>query len=303
MRWNTLALECQLFLDVDCSSLTYSSPVHPQVASAATQLWHKQHGWADEEDKKRKILALPRFAEYMRKIKEGSGPGGADQEFVDKTYADWMAGKGASPCSVFNKNYKADCRVATIEAEIAPNQWNGTTNRTQTIEESLDESLLGVLIPLEGSSRASQSATNVTDEILKEALCRDLEAFDEVFEVDDLDHRPEYCPPIKNSMCAVLYDSSSCMEGTWKLEVTSGTQKQLLYWSSDFKYRNDADIVAVRNGCTFTGWTGSGYDGETFTVTAGPGLMDRWIVFSKSSHYKKFDESILSFQCNCRGQD
>ena len=231
MRWNTLALECQLFLDVDCSSLTYSSTVHPQVASAATQLWHKQHGWADEEDKKRKILALPRwfsnfvrntfcprFAEYMRKIKEGSGPGGADQEFVDKTYADWMAGKGASPCSVFNKNYKADCRlvfssitffssrVATIEAEIAPNQWNGTTNRTQTIEESLDESLLGVLIPLEESSRASQSATNVTDEILKEALCRDLEAFDEVFEVDDLDHRPEYCPPIKNSMCAVLYD-------------------------------------------------------------------------------------------------
>ena len=97
-------------------------------------------------------------------------------------------------------------RVATIEAEIAPNQWNGTTNRTQTMEESLDESLLGVLIPLEGSSRASQSATNVTDEILKEALCRDLEAFDEVFEVDDLDHRPEYCSPIKNSMCAVLYD-------------------------------------------------------------------------------------------------
>ena len=93
-------------------------------------------------------------------------------------------------------------RVATIEAEIAPNQWNGTTTRTQTIEESLDESLLGVLIPLEGSSRA----TNVTDEILKEALCRDLEAFDEVFEVDDLDHRPEYCPPIGNSMCAVLYD-------------------------------------------------------------------------------------------------
>ena len=52
-----------------------------------------------------------RFAEYMRKIKEGSGTGGADQEFVDKTYADWIAGKGASPCSVFNKNYKADCRL------------------------------------------------------------------------------------------------------------------------------------------------------------------------------------------------
>ena len=94
--------------------------------------------------------------------------------------------------------------MATIEAEITPNDTIPTT-RTQTIEESLNESLLGVLIP------ASQSATNVTDEILKEALCRDLEAFDEVFEVDDLDHRPEYCPPIENSLCAVLYDRSSIL--------------------------------------------------------------------------------------------
>ena len=43
----------------------------------------------------------------------------------------------------------------------------------------------------------------MTDEILKEALWRDFEAFDEVFEVDDLDNRPEYCPPITNSMCGV----------------------------------------------------------------------------------------------------
>ena len=81
--------------------------------------------------------------------------------------------------------------------------------------------------------------------------------------------------------------SSSCMEGTWKLEFTSGTQKQFRYWSSDFKYRckkpsinilpnrNDADVLGIRNGCTFTGWTGSGYDGETFTATAGPGPRDR----------------------------
>ena len=68
MRWNALALECQLFLDVDCSTFTYSSPVHPQVASAATQLWHKQHGWADEEDKKRKILALPRWFSNFDKL-------------------------------------------------------------------------------------------------------------------------------------------------------------------------------------------------------------------------------------------
>ena len=56
------------------------------------------------------LINFTRFADYMRKVQEGRGPEGADQEFVDKTYDDWMAGKGASPCSVFNKNYKADCR-------------------------------------------------------------------------------------------------------------------------------------------------------------------------------------------------
>ena len=56
------------------------------------------------------LINSTRFADYMRKVHEGRGPEGADQEFVDKTYNDWMAGKGASPCSVFNKNYKADCR-------------------------------------------------------------------------------------------------------------------------------------------------------------------------------------------------
>ena len=56
--------------------------------------------------------------------------------------------------------------------------------------------------------------------------------------------------------------------------VPPGEQRQLDYFSSDFKYRNDADIVAVRRGCTFTGFTGSSFNGERFTVTAGS--ADRW---------------------------
>ena len=38
-------------------------------------------------------------------------------------------------------------------------------------------------------------------------------------------------------------------------------------------------MLGVRNGCTFTGWTGSGYDGETFTVTAGTGQKDRCGIY------------------------
>ena len=56
---------------------------------------------------------------------------------------------------------------------------------------------------------------------------------------------------------------------------TGFTFTLITYHCCTFIFRNDADIVAVRNGCTFTGWTGSGYDGETFTVTGGPGPRDR----------------------------
>ena len=38
--------------------------------------------------------------------------------------------------------------------------------------------------------------------------------------------------------------------------------------------RNDADVVGVRNGCSFTGWTGSGFDEDSFTLNAG--VTDRW---------------------------
>ena len=35
-----------------------------------------------------------------------------------------------------------------------------------------------------------------------------------IFLVDDLDNRPEYCPPINKNMCAVLYDR-------WAQNITS----------------------------------------------------------------------------------
>ena len=46
----------QVFIDVDCSNLTYSSPVAPQVEAAALQLEQRRRGWTTEEDKKQKII-------------------------------------------------------------------------------------------------------------------------------------------------------------------------------------------------------------------------------------------------------
>ena len=47
-----------------------------------------------------------------------------------------------------------------------------------------------------------------------------------------------------------------------------------LSFGKEFCRRNDADIVGVRSGCTFTGWTGTSFDGEKFSLTAG--MSDRW---------------------------
>jgi len=197
-----------------------------------------------------------------------------------------------SSCNYMEDDQCKGCRKEDLAAQLAPGANKSIpTNRTETPEESLEESILSIL--------TSSNTTNLTKETLDEAFCRDVEAFSEAFQVDDLYHRPDNCQPIASDHCAVLYDSSSCAPDSWQLLVRGGEQRQLEYWSSDWKYRNDADVVGVRNGCSFTGWTGSGFDEDSFTLNAG--ATDRWVVFAESQLYRKFDESILSFQCNCRG--
>ena len=44
-----------------------------------------------------------------------------------------------------------------------------------------------------------------------------------------------------------------------------------------FVFRNDADLIGLKNGCTFTGFTGSSFDGEKMIFTAG--VTDRLVRF------------------------
>ena len=102
-------------------------------------------------------------------------------------------------------------------------------DRTETPDEALKYSLLSFLPP------------NISHPDLLEGFCRDLEAFSDIFQMEDLHHRPPGCRPIERQHCAVLYDSSTCSEGSWRLNVTDGEQRQLGYFSSDWKYR----LVAI----------------------------------------------------------
>jgi len=149
---------------------------------------------------------------------------------------------------------------------------------------------------------------------LDEAFCRDIESFSPAFthrltpqgnltdELDWLgnstpDWRPPNCPQIAPAVCAMLFDSASCSTSGWSLEIADGTQKELKYFSSDWKYRNDADIVGVRKGCTFSAWTEVGFGGRRLDLTARE--TERWVLFEKDTTSANFEENIESFQCNC----
>jgi len=273
MRWNNKAFECQIFLDVDCSHLNYSTPVSDQVLAAAEKVKQRRRGWVNEAEKKRKILALPdlRLATKLH-----------GRIAIARAYDE------GNICGKVPAQQTRGCSMYSFERKLRPERRVIASNRSETPTESLADSLLPVL---------SNSSSRLEADVWREAFCRDVEAFSHVLLLDQ-NVRPQGCPKINSSLCAVLYDSATCSSGGWKLSVESGIQKQLNYWTSDWKYRNDADIVGVRSGCTFTGWTGTSFDGEKFSLTAG--MSDRWIVFAKSQVYAAFDENILSFQCNCR---
>jgi len=212
MRWNTEAGECQIFMDVDCSTITYNSTVSPTVLAAV-------------ETAKEKLAAKP-----------GNG------------------------------------------TESPP------LERTQTKEESLENSLLTSINP-----------TNATADDIKEAFCRDIDAFSFEFQ-EKKDERPSLlCQEIPPTACAIAYDSSSC-SGGWKLVLPEG-QRKFRYWSGDWSYRNDMDLVGVRAGCIFQGFSGSQFNGNSVTVRGEQ--WDRWVVFSRSSQYQHMDEDIESLICSC----
>merc|ERR1712130_561447 len=108
---------------------------------------------------------------------------------------------------------------------------------------------------------------------LDELFCRDTEPFSELFEVDDQINRPASCPPLVDQYCAVLYDSADC-SGGWQLNVTVGEQRSFSYFSSDWSYRNDADVV-----------------GDSFSLSAGD--TDRWAVFERNRQLVHFHEELL----------
>jgi len=263
MGWNPMALECQIFLNVDCTRFDYSSPVSSLVSEA------------------------------VRESKPTPKP----------VYRPNHALKLSQCWSMTNKRQMDLCNIEMLSALTADDPWERQrtttakplelemksipTSRTETQAEALSSSIFRFI---------KKRDPDITKNSLEEAFCRDIDAFNEAFAIDDAG-RPTNCPEIPSYNCAVLYDSSTC-SGGWVLQVKPGAQKKFLYFSNDWKYRNDVDTIGVRRGCTFTGFTGSSFNGERMILTAGN--SDRWVVLSKEEQFQKFDEDIESLQCVCR---
>jgi len=183
--------------------------------------------------------------------------------------------------------------MAAVDAEMAN---SAAANRTKealeswlgTREGSLAFSLLDKIDP----------GKVAVDEI-KEAFCRDVDNLDlkpqEAVETED--QRPNlFCDPVPSSACALVYDSSSC-SGGWKLAIPEA-ETRFRFWSSYYKYRNDIDLVGVRAGCTFTGFTGSKFNGQSGVVRGGK-ASDTWVVLERSPGLVHLDENIESVNCTC----
>jgi len=284
-KWNTEEKECQFYNNVDCSDITYDTAASPTILRAVEKAQQRMN--ATEACPKPKFLCEDAATcVEEEKVCNGvsdcplfeTGPGGEDEECLDDGSGDEPEGESESESA----------QTSSSQSRLAPRR-------------QLENSLLKEIDPKKATA----------DEI-REAFCRDVDVFS--FDLRpaspnqtvrnlpaplDHDERPDkgWCEKIPAGVCAVAYDSHDC-NGGWKLILPEG-QKRFKWFTPSFQYRNDMDLIAVRAGCTFTGYTDSDFNGFSQHVTATK--WDRWVVFERadSSYVRRLDENIESVKCYC----
>lgn len=227
MKWNTASGECQIYLDIDCSPITYDTPPSPYISSAVDRA-------------QRELEMQPQIGETA-----------------------------------------------------------GILDRTETMKESLSNSLLRQMDPKQASDRD-----------LTEAFCRDVDGFSFDFQAPTAaqtsvnprilpprsDNKPPRCAEVPLSACAVGYDSHDC-NGGWRLTIPQGSLR-FPYFSMYWKYRNDMDTIGVRAGCRLVAFEDSSFNGDRIAISADQGY-DRWVVLADNAEFRHMNEDIESVQCFC----
>ena len=168
---------------------------------------------------------------------------------------------------------------------------NLTNYRTPTIEESLSNSLLTKL-----------DKDKATEDDITEAFCRDVDFFSFYMNTYDgkqdpslKDGKPPNCEKIPKEACGVAYDSSSC-SGGWAIYLKEGGIS-FPYFSSYWSYRNDIDLLGVREGCELTAFSDTEFSGRNETFRAE--YIDQWWVLAEHAQFSHLDENIESIFCIC----
>ena len=112
--------------------------------------------------------------------------------FLPNSGAAHFAGKSQNLSDSHHENLM--CR---FERQLMPESRVLPANRSETPQESLEDSILLVL--------SSNNGTELGEDVWREAYCRDVEAFSHLLHIEE-NERPQGCPQINASLCAVLYD-------------------------------------------------------------------------------------------------
>jgi len=324
MRWNTEAGECQIYMDVDCSDITYDTPPSPTILQAvekATQRLNATEACPSPKFLCEDAVTCLEEAQVCDGVSNcpqwETGPGGEDEECLE-------AGSGEQPLEG-QPGQQLQPQEGQQGQQVQPQegqQGQGQQVQPQGAPQGVPSASTQAPQPQNQLAPRRQLTNSLLTQIdpkkasaeeLREAFCRDVDAFSFEFAQTPQqpasvapvtrapvvhDERPDrgYCKKVPISVCAVAYDSSSCRSG-WTLPIAEG-QLQFRFWSSYNKYRNDMDLIAVRAGCTFTGFSDSEFNGNSGVVAATQGY-DRWVVFQRSPQYRHLDEDIESVQCFC----
>merc|ERR1719318_1704600 len=196
-----------------------------------------------------------------------------------------------------------DCSSITYDSN--PSQ--SVMDAVQRANKTLEENLLGEVIPfgrietknesLSNSLLTQINGGNVTDSELKEAFCRDIDAFSFEFQAINESTAVPYptCSQVPESACAVAYDKHDCIGG-WKLVIPQG-QLRFRWFTSYWKYRNDMETVGVKAGCSLQLYSDSSYNHYTVGVEAR--TSDRWVVLADTEGFQHMKNDVESLQCFC----
>jgi len=146
-----------VYLDVDCSRLTYTSPVSPGVSLAVQRWEERKRGYTTREERIQKLVLHTGLDEWVVTFMHG-----------DKLCTHW------APRSSWLKEH---CQhgTSTWTNPLSRPDPVFHPDRAETAEEALEQSLLSVVSPnMTGAGMKLE---------LEELFCRDVEAFSEVFEV------------------------------------------------------------------------------------------------------------------------